>query len=184
MVGTRPLPGGPIESGRYPPMNPDTDTAPDTRRLLRESAPVAAILLFWLVLSVPARPSISAGLIRAGIVMALLYSVVSGGMLAQEYPPATRATEIRGILTENVRVAIPAGAWFLSGQVVYEVQDLWDTLGIPGAFTSPADGLAFVVNGAGVAVVLIYAIWVGLPYVRGEISPEDAEQSVTPGADD
>lgn len=160
-------------------MTSDTDTAPDTRRLLRESSRVAVILLFWLALSVPARPSISAGLIQAGILMAILYSVIRGVMLAQEYPPAIQTTDLKGIFIQNVRIAIPAGAWFLSGQIIYEVQDLWDTLGIPGAFTSPADGLAFVLNGAGVAVVLIYAIWVGLPYLRGEMSAEGPRQSVS-----
>ena len=161
-----------------------TDTTLDTRRLLRESSPVAIILLFWLALSVPARPSISAGLIQGGVIMAILYSVVRGVMLAQEYQPAVQATDLRGILTENVRVAIPAGAWFLSGQIIYEIQNLWDTLGLPGAFTSPADGLAFVVNGAGVAVVLIYAIWVGLPYLRGEMSTEGSGPSMSPQTDD
>lgn len=38
--------------------------------------------------------------------------------------------------------------------------------GIPGWETSPADSLAFVFIGTGVAVVLLYAISVGLPRVR------------------
>lgn len=155
-------------------------SGPGTRRLLRESVPVAAILLFWLVLAVPVRPSISAGLIRAGIVMAILHTVVRAVVLVQELPPATQARDLEGILRENVGVAIPAGAWFLSAEIVYVVEGLWDTLGIPGAFTSPADGLAFVLNGTGVAVVLLYAIWVALPSVRGEIPGGDSEPPGTP----
>lgn len=158
--------------------------AQNTRRLLRESMPVAAILLFWLALSVPVEPSISAGLLRAGLIMAILYSVVRGVMLAQEYPPTSRATELEGILKENVRIAIPAGVWFLSVEVIYVVESLWDTLGIPGLFKSPADSLAFVLNGAGIAVVLIYAIWVGLPYIRGDVPTTESDLSGTAQTDD
>lgn len=74
--------------------------------------------------------------------------------------------------------------WFLSAQLVYVVEGLWDMLGIPGTFTSPADGVAFVLNGTGIAVVLLYAIWVGLPYVRGEIPAKENEPTGTRRADE
>lgn len=157
---------------------------PDTRRLLRESIPAAVILLFWLALSVPVRPSISAGLSQAGIIMTILYTVVRGVMLGQEFRPISQTTGLKGILRENVRVTFPAGAWFISAQIVYEIEGLWDTLGIPGAFTSPADGLVFVLNGAGIAVVVIHAVWVGSPYIHGEIETLETEQTASPQSDD
>lgn len=159
-------------------------SGPYTRQLLRESTPVAAILLFWVALSTPVEPSISEWLIRAGIIMAILYTVVRSVILAQEQGPITQATHLQGLLEENVRVALPAGVWFLSAQLVYVVEGLWDMLGIPGTFTSPADGVAFVLNGTGIAVVLLYAIWVGLPYVRGEIPAKENESTGTRRADE
>lgn len=139
----------------------------DTRHLLRESAPVAIILLFWVVLSSIVRPAIATGLLRAGVIMALLYTVVRGVTLTQIHSPLPQPEDLEGVMRENVRVALPAGVWFLTAHLVYVIEDVWNALGIPGLHTSPAGGLAFVFIGTGVAVVLLYAISVGIPRVRG-----------------
>lgn len=139
----------------------------DTRRLLRESAPVAVILLFWVVLASFVPAEIATGLMRAGIIMAVLYTIVRGLAIAETLEPARLPTDVEGILRENVRVAIPAGSWFLAAHAIYLVEQLWDMLGIPGWDTSPAGEISFVFVGTGVAAVLLYAISVGVPRVRG-----------------
>lgn len=156
----------------------------DTRRLLRESAPVTVILLFWVVLSSVVRPTIATGLLRAGVIMALLYTVVRGVALARTHQPTPQPDDLEGILRENVRVALPAGVWFLAAYLVYFIEQVWDVLGIPGWDTSPAEGLAFVFVGAGVAVVLLYAISVGLPRVRGNAPATGNDTTGAAPADD
>lgn len=143
------------------------ESAIDTRRLLRESLPVAVILLFWVVLASFTPAEIATGLLRAGVVMALLYTIVRGLAIAETLEPTRQPTDVEGILRENVRVAIPAGVWFLAAQAIYLVEQLWDMFGIPGWDTSPAAEISFVFVGTGVAVVVLYAISVGLPRVRG-----------------
>ncbi|WP_458190544.1 hypothetical protein [Haladaptatus sp. NG-WS-4] len=48
-----------------------TSSPLDTRKLLRESTPVVAILLFWLVLTEFTHSIVSTGFLRAGVVMAM-----------------------------------------------------------------------------------------------------------------
>lgn len=155
-----------------------------TRRLLQESAPVVVILLFWTVLSWLVRYDIAAGFVRAGVIMALLYTVVRGVSLARRTPTAPQPDDIEGLLRENVHVALPAGGWFLAAHLVYFIEGLWDLFGIPGVFTSPAADLSFVFIGAGVAVVLLYAISVGLPRVRGDVVDGTAGSSTATPAND
>lgn len=138
----------------------------DSRRLIRESAPVAVILLFWISISSVVRPEIATGLLRAGIIMALLYTVIRGLTIAETHPSTDPPTNVEEILRENVRAAIPAGVWFFLAHAVFVVEHIWDTIGIPGVGTSPAGDLAFVFIGTGVAAVLLYAISVGVPRVR------------------
>lgn len=138
----------------------------DTRRLLRESAPVAVILLFWTVPGSFVRVDVATGLLRAGVVMALLYTAVRGVGLARTTPPTPQPRDVRALLRENARVALPAGAWFLAAHLTYVVEGFWDSFGLPGLFTSPAEELGFVFVGTGVATVLLYALAVGLPRVR------------------
>lgn len=156
----------------------------DTRRLLRASAPVAVILLFWVGLSSVVRPVVATGLVRAGVIMALLYTVVRGVALARTQPPTPQPDDLKCVLLENVRVALPAAAWFLAASLVYVIEQVWDTLGIPGWDTSPAAGLAFVFTGTGVAVVLLYAITVGLPRVRGDAAGTESDTTGATPADD
>lgn len=156
----------------------------DTRRLLQESAPVAVILLFWVIFSSIVRPTIATGLLRADVIMALLYTVVRGVTIARTYSPISHPDDLKEILRENVRVALPAGVWFLAAHLVYFIEQLWDMLGIPGWETSPADSLAFVFIGAAVAVVLLYAISVGLPRVRGNAPNTGNDATGAAPADD
>ncbi|WP_090623347.1 hypothetical protein [Natrinema salaciae] len=139
----------------------------DTRDLLQESTPVAIILLFWVVLSSIVTHSIANGLLRAGVIMALLYTIVRGVTLARTHQPTPQPDGLEGVLRENVKVALPAGVWFLAAHIVYSIETLWNSLGIPVSVTFLAETLSFIFIGAGVAVVLLYAIAVGLPRVRG-----------------
>lgn len=156
----------------------------DTRRLLRESAPVAVILLFWTTLSTVAHPIVASGLHRAGLIMALLYTVVRGVALARRHTPTPAPETVVGILRENVRVVIAAGAWFVAAELVYVVERLWEDSDLPGAFTSPAEALAFVLAGAGVATILLYAIVVGLPRIRDSVTETGSGAAGATSADD
>lgn len=156
----------------------------DSRRLVLESAPVAVILLFWISISSFVRPVIATGLLRAGVIMALLYTVVRGLRIAKIQPLTDQPADIEGILRENVRVALPAGIWFLSAHAIFVVEHIWDTFGIPGLFTSPAEGLAFVFTGTGVASVLLYAIAIGVSRVRATTSSRVDESVGGTPADD
>lgn len=137
----------------------------DTERLLRESAPVAVILLFWNVLSELFAPNISSGLFWAGIVMTLLYVVVRGVALAESTPAASRPDDLQAVLAENVRVALTAGVWFLAAELLYLARSAL-------AF-STMDLLALACSGAGVGVVALYALAVGIPRVRDETRRAD-----------
>jgi len=137
-----------------------------TSRLLRESAPVAVVLLFWVLLSSLLPDVVTDAVLLAGVVMALLLVVVRGVALAAALPTVPAPDDTGAVLRENVGVALGAGVWFLAALVVYAAEGLWNLLGIPGAFTTPAPGLAFVFSATGVATVVLYAVAVGLPRVR------------------
>lgn len=149
-----------------------------TRQLLRESTPVAVILLFWVVLSSVVRPDIGSGLLRAGVIMAGLYTLVRGVMIAKPVHPTVQPTDLEGVLRENVTVAVPAGLWFIAAHLIYFVEHRWDMMGIPGVATSPANDFVFVFIGTGVATVFLYAIVVGISRIR-----EEPTTPGNPGAD-
>lgn len=142
------------------------------------------ILLFWVSISSFVRPVIATGLLLAGIIMTLLYTVVRGLTIAKTQPLTDQPADVEGILRENVSVALPAGIWFLSAHAIFVVEHIWDTFGIPGLGTSPAEGLAFVFIGAGVASVLLYAIANGVPRVRATTSSRVDETAGGTLADD
>ncbi|WP_049935722.1 hypothetical protein [Haloplanus natans] len=56
-------------------------------------------------------------------------------------------------------------------RLTFFVEQLWDGLGLPGAFTSPADGLAFAFTATGVVTVVLYAVTLGTAALRGESPP-------------
>lgn len=149
----------------------------NSQQLIRESAPVAVIILFWVIISSFVRPVIATGLLRAGIIMALLYTVVRGLTIAKTSPRTEQPTDIVGILGENLRAALPAGVWFLLAHAIFVVEHIWDTYGIPGVGSSPAEGLAFVFIGAGVAAILLYALSVGVPRIRAITATRNGDQT-------
>lgn len=157
------------------------------RRLLEESAPVAVILAFWAVLAsvVPNTPS-ETGLLLAGVAMALLYVVSRGFALRGAYGQSERPTDWEETLRENVRVALPAGVWFLAGFLVVRVfrQLRWWTFHITGWHVeiAPEQIFAFAFSGAGVAAVLLYAIAIGLPDGRDDAPTGEAATGT--GAED
>ncbi|MFB6172464.1 MAG: hypothetical protein ABEJ23_08005 [Haloarculaceae archaeon] len=156
--------------------------APSTGTLLRESAPVAVVVGFWLVLSWFGRePAIATGVRYAGVLMGLLYAVVRGVRLADASAAHPAPSDAGELLAENVRVAVPAGAWFLAAVLVDFAAELWRPLVGVGLFTSPAAGLSFVFTATGVLTVVLYAVAVGLPRVRDEPSarPDAAGDAAT-----
>ena len=125
------------------------------KRLAEEGVPVAAILLFWTTLAVlaeysPVRGSVS----TAGIVMAGLYVVVRGVALSDVVEPL-ETESLEAIIRENIRVAVPAGAWFLGGVVVYLAYASVLHFGF-------LDEMSAAVAGAGLGVVGLYAVAVGV----------------------
>lgn len=156
----------------------------DTPRLLREGAPVAVILLFWVVLSSFVRSDIGSGLLRAGGIMALLYTLLRGIAIAETAHVTTQPTDVEGILRENATVAVPAGAWFLAAHLIHVVENFWDRFGIPGVGTSPANALSYVFIGTGVAVVLLYAVAVGISRIRHTGLPGGPDTPAVSPADD
>ena len=135
----------------------------DTRFLLRESAPVVAILVFWGVASSILRSQ----LFLAGLLMALLYTISRGLVLAESSQPPSQSTGISGILRENVRVAVPAGLWALLSQLVTVPFNL-DILPITllEIAETVVGGIELGFSWGSVAVVLLYVIGVGVPRVR------------------
>lgn len=142
------------------------------RRLAREGIPIAVILLFWNLLAVVVGPHEVGGAVRtAGTVMAALYVVVRGaGLSSKAVPPITG--DPGAVLRENVRLAVPAGAWFLGSIVVF----LLGTAVRPqvhvlsGAVTSLEGALA----GAGLGVVGLYAVATGFAAFEKDPSSEVA----------
>lgn len=144
----------------------------DAQLLLRESSPIVAVLAFWGVVSSILRSQ----LFLAGLLMALLYTVARGFTLAESYQPPSQSTDTRGILRENVHVAVPAGLWALLSQLIGVPFD-FDNL-LPFALSEIAEtvvvGIALGLSWGGVAVVLLYVIAVGVPRGRALL----AESSV------
>lgn len=155
-----------------------------TDNLLRESSPVAVILLFWVALASLATSTIATGLLGAGLIMALLYTIVRGVALAETRQAASQPDDLSGILLENVRVALPAGVWFLVARLVSLLEWLLVTAGVPSSVTSLVADAPFAFVGAGVAVVLLYAISTGLTRV-GNTAPNSGNDvaGVAPAVD-
>ena len=152
---------------------------------------MAAVLLFWVVLSwFGWQPVVSTAARYAGVVMAVCYAVVRGVELGRAIPDAGTRTpgpdDVRGIVYENARAALSAGAWFVAAALVGFVESAWDATGLPGAFVSPAPALSFVLAGAGVGVVVVYAVAVGTARVgsgRGPGTVADDAGDATPADD-
>lgn len=140
------------------------------KRLAEEGVPVAAILLFWTVVSwvFTLNPTLSGAARDAGIVMAALYVVVRGARLAPEVsPPET--DDVRVIVRENARVAVAAGAWFLAAALFHLVDQFWLELRGLRPFFSRTEWVVQLLAGAGLGVVALYAVAVGIAAFDGGI---------------
>lgn len=125
-------------------------------RLAREAIPVAAILLFWNVLAGIARTQNVGGPVgEAGVLMAALYVVVRGISLSDRVVPLATG-DVATVLTQNARIAMPAGAWFLGAMVAGAVE-----LHVR-EFTGFAWAVKTALAGAGLGVVGLYAVAVGV----------------------
>jgi hypothetical protein len=128
-------------------------------RALRESLPIAGVLLFWMVLSWFAfEPFVSWTVRAAGGLAALAYVVVRGVRLGEEASPLV-VDDIASVLGQQVRLAPAPVVWFVAGVSIPAVADLWDLLGLVGLFVSPADDLVWVcaLVGVGTALLLVVA---------------------------
>jgi hypothetical protein len=164
------------------------------RRLVEESLPIAAVLLVWTVASwlVPVE-GVSGPVRDAGVVMAGLYAVVRGLALSDEVTaPVSVPADVASTLRLNVPAILAAGPWFLAGGLVHVGGSIYRLLPVVGGlYTSPAAPLARVCAGTGLAVVLVYAVAVGLPAGRAALSTDadadadtDADTDTDAGAGD
>jgi hypothetical protein len=127
-------------------------------RVLRESLPIAGILLLWTMLSWVAFTPFVARAIRAtGVAAALAYVVVRGVRLGEEATPLVTG-DAASVLGQQLRLVPAPAAWFLAGVCVPVLADLWDLLGLVGLFTSPADDLVRVCALAGVGTALLVVV--------------------------
>lgn len=148
------------------------------KRLAEEGIPIAAILGFWYVLAVATGgfPAASGGFVRAGVVMAGLYVAVRGAALSAEAPPLkTGGVEV--VLRDNVRIAVSAGVWFTGAVVFSRVDRLTVRSDLVGS-------IADVFAGAGLGVVGLYAVAVGVATLGGPTRDRFADRAETAGSDD
>lgn len=154
-------------------------------RALRESLPIAAITLAWVVVSwLAGHPLVGTGARYAGVVMAGAYALARGVALAREsngvggfavrpdgdatgdaWLLATRVVP-PDVLHGNLVAVLAGGAWLLAARLVLALGGIWDGLGLPGLFRSPAPGLGFALTSTGVLTVLLAAVAVTLARVR------------------
>lgn len=127
--------------------------------ILKKSVPIAVIMFFWTILSwFGWQPSVASGIRTTGLVVALLYAITQGINIEQTQP---YPTDIKSSLRTSIRVLLTAGPWFLAAIATYVINDLWAGLGLPGAFTSPADSFAFAFVATGVITAVLYAVAIG-----------------------
>lgn len=135
------------------------------KRLAAEAVPVAVILLFWNVLAwVAAMQEVGGPVGTAGTVLAALYVLLRGVVLAPEVTSSRLATgfaplardDLEALLYENARVAAPAGVWFLGGFV----------FSAPFGYIDLLDVIGSALAGAGLGVVGLYAVAVGASELR------------------
>ncbi len=128
-------------------------------RALRESLPLASVLLLWTVLSWLAfEPLVSRTVQAVGVVTGLAYVAVRGISLGDEATPLV-TSGAASVLGQQLRLAPAPAVWFLAGISVPLVEDLWGLLGLFGLFTSPGDDLVRVcaLVGVGTALLLVVA---------------------------
>jgi len=125
---------------------------------LRESLPIAGVVLLWTVLSWLAfEPFVSWAVRTTGVVAALVYVVVRGVRLGEEATPVVTG-DAASVLGQQLRLVPAPAAWFLAGVGVPALADLWSLVGLPGLFSSPAGDLVRVCALAGVGTALLLVV--------------------------
>lgn len=149
------------------------------RQLLRDSLPVPLILAVWILPANLLGGGTGQALFVAGIAMVALYVVVRGAGRSSRCRAGTEPADVGAILEENVRVLVVAAAWFLAAQFLWFVFS--SPLGVlPDLrYLDVFGAIVFALNGAGVGVVLLYAVAVGRarlvagPTAAGPVEPID-----------
>jgi hypothetical protein len=141
-----------------------------------DSPPIAGILLFWLVISwLASHPLLGRAGRTAGLVMAVTYAIVRGVAIAKQVQWEPTLADVGTVLRVNGLALLAAVGWFLVARLVIFGGQVWSELGLPGVFTSPADGLAFVFTATGVVTIVMYAVALGTAGLRGESPPKQRE---------
>ncbi|WP_330630937.1 hypothetical protein [Halocatena halophila] len=105
------------------------DRSPDT-------ISIAIVIGFWTMLSWFAWvPIVGRGLNYTGLVIGLYYAVVQG---ADQQHSEPHPTSPAAVLRANGRLLVLVGPWFLAAIAIYGISGLWDLVGLPGLFISPA----------------------------------------------
>jgi len=138
-----------------------TPRAPiEPRTALRDSLPLAGVLLLWTVLSWLAiyDPFVAETVRTAGAVAALGYVVVRGVRRGRD-AAALVDRDVASVVGQSLRIALAPAAWFLAAGLVPIVADLWNLLGIYGLFRSPAETIVRVctLTGLGTALLVVIA---------------------------
>lgn len=137
-------------------------------RVFADSLPIAAILLFWVLVSwLGAHPLLGRGARIAGLVMALTYAIVRGITSAPHARSPSALADVGSVLRINGLALLAAVGWFIGARVVILAEQVWSELALPGVFVSPADGLVFAFTATGVVTIVLYAVTLGTAILRG-----------------
>lgn len=159
---------------------------PSPRRIFVDSLPIATILLFWVLVSwLGSHPLLGRGARIAGLVMALTYAIVRGITYTTHAGSPSALTDIGPVLRVNGLALLAGAGWFVLARLVVFIEQVWSELALPGAFTSPADGLVFAFTATGVVTVVLYAVTLITSVLHGESPPGQASTDVdgTPADD-
>lgn len=151
---------------------------PSPQRVFLDSLPIAGIMLFWLLVSwLGSHPLLGSAARIAGLVMALTYAIVSGINNASATRPDSDPgfAKVGPVLRVNGLALLAGAGWFVVARLLIFVEQLWRDLALPGAFTSPTDGLVFAFTATGVLTVVLYAVTLGTATLRGESPPGQDE---------
>lgn len=134
-------------------------------RVLRESSPIALILLIWGVVAqfFPDRPLSAVWL--AGLVTAALYAIVRGHALASNAEPIFETNDPRSAVRTTVRLLLPSLVWF-GLALVFDF-----SLGLFEPTEEIRDLAVTVLQGTGLVTVLLFAVAAGTASIRHDGRP-------------
>jgi hypothetical protein len=159
---------------------------PNPRRIFVDSLPIAAILLFWVVISwLGTHPLLGRSARIAGLVMALTYAIVWGITSASHTRSPPEFAGLGSVLRVNGHALLAGVGWFVVARLVLFAEQLWNELAFPGAFTSPAEGLAFAFTATGVVTIVLYAVTLATSILRDQSAPKQESMDLdgTPADD-